>query len=639
MKRDAGLVAHEQARFILAHGWRASAYEMAHVLGVTPDDVERVRRTEACTKVQTPKKFAELYSLWHGRVPEENEWPAPRKGRSGQYEWIGPEIAMLASLVGVLGIKDLVQTLTARLKEVTGDLDASRNKNAVQVMINRIGLQSSDVVGGITTNAAAEQINSLAIVHQAIDNGDLRANRVGRLWVIPHAAWEEWKSKRVLAPAGYVRLASIKEALGITSDKLPEFANKGYIPTAIRCNPNGGPSTKFGTWWISPETAKKLVDDRHAGRPMPWHGKAIKENLDATYKLWEERKHPATCPTCITIWGTAGAPSNRAEFQEQYVPLAHGAKRHLTRAWDPGFTPAQLAKDCAIPRTKAQVLKAIANGVLQVTPQGGVDYVTRSDASKWQARKCPLGDNETSWVSLETACKLYMFTMEEIEGFIATNKLTKHIGTQGAMRGISYVPKQMCRNLRETIGFSEEEAAKRAGVSVERFREVLEGVNWRRTAGIPLSTLQAVIKRLESKEGYTLEEAAVAVGESLQWVIDRKLDGTVTVLTAKWDREREYLREPMIERLRKYKANPPAKVRSAKDWLQLSPAAKEAGVTTSTIIRWAEDGELAREMVDGRWRYPREAVRARARIYWPTVRFHRAVPPAWLQVESKKSGG
>lgn len=635
MKREEGLVDSELDHYILTYGWRAIAYELAHVLGIEPEVVDRVRKTGACKKLESPKKFAELFSLWRGRAPEDADWPVPRKqGRGGHYEWYGPEVALLASLVGTLGIQDLVQALTTRLQTLTGDPEACRNKNAVQVRMNKIGLQSADVVGGITTTDAAQQIGSLAIIHQAIEKGSLRANRLGRLWVIPHAAWEEWKAARVLAPEGFVRLASIKEALGMTSDKLPDFANKGYIPTAIRCNANGGPSTKFGTWWISEATAKKLVADRHAGLPMPWHGKAITENLKATFKLWEKRKHPKSCPTCATIWGAGGAPTDRADFQDRYVPLAHGAKRHLTRAWDPGFTPAELAKDCAIPRTEAEVLKAIANGVLQLSPQGGVDYVSRSDARQWQARKCPLGESDRSWVSLETACKLYMFSMEEIEAFIASKQLTRHVGTEGGMRGIVYVPKQMCRKLRETLGFSEEEAAKRAGVSIEVFRKLLEGVNWRQTAGIPLSTLQAVIRRLESKEGYTLEEAAAAVGESVQWVIDRKLDGTITVLTAKWDRGREYLREPMLDRLRAWQANPPKNVRPRKDWLQLSPASKEAGVTTSTLIKWAEEGSLAREMIDGCWRYNRDAVRARARIYWGAVRRIRLQPPGWLQDEA-----
>ena len=116
--------------------------------------------------------------------------------------------------------------------------------------------------------------------------------RVGRLHVIPYAEWEAWKAKRVFPPDGYVQLSSIREPLAIKSDKLSEYARMGLIPTAIRCNPYGtkGPSTQFGTWWISKETADQLLADRRAGRQMPWHGKytdnlrnGVENPLDITF--------------------------------------------------------------------------------------------------------------------------------------------------------------------------------------------------------------------------------------------------------------------------------------------------------------------------------------------------------------------
>ena len=72
---------------------------------------------------------------------------------------------------------------------------------------------------------------------------------------------------------------------------------------------------------------------------------------------------------------------------------------------------------------------------------------------------------------------------------------------------------------------------------------------------------------------------------------------------------------------------------AGEDWLRLSEAASEAGVSAATLLRWADDGELARKQAPSGYRYHREAVRARARQYWATVRFHRAVPPSWLAAE------
>lgn len=60
-----------------------------------------------------------------------------------------------------------------------------------------------------------------------------------------------------------------------------------------------------------------------------------------------------------------------------------------------------------------------------------------------------------------------------------------------------------------------------------------------------------------------------------------------------------------------------------------------AGVTTGTIMKWAENGELKRRKAKNGWRYHREAVRARARPYWEKPRLHRAIPPNWLHKEQR----
>lgn len=625
--------------FVLAYGWRAKLHELASVVGQDAEDVERLRRTGACQKLQKWKGFSELFSLWHGRQPEDSDWPLPRKmGSRGTYEWQGPEIALLASLVGSLGVSDIAQTLTNRLRERTGDPSAERNKTAVQLRINQIGMQTKDVIGGITTADAGREIGSLAIINQAINNKQLTAVRVGRLWVIPHDAWKSWKEKRVFPPEGYVLLSSIRDALSIRSDKLSEFARMGYIQTAMRCNPYGtkGPSTQFGTWYIDKEVADKMLADRRAGRPMPWHGKPILDNLRVTFKLWEKRKHPASCETCAEIWGTKGAPRSFEEYAERYAPLVHGAKRHLTREWTPGMTIPEVAAHAGC--STGHVRRAIDKGMLETRSEGTRQYVSRTDATRWKARKCPAGDSVKSWISIDTASKQYLFTPRELRGFITSGKLKSKIGTDGPMKGMVYVSKHQCGKLREEIGFSEEQAARRVGVTVPRLRILLEGVDWRKAEGIPLATVQAAIKRLESCEGYTIEQAAEKVGESVQWVLDRKRDGTIKVSQAKWDRRRVYITEPMLKRLQETKQNPIRKEqRFNDDWLRLSEAAFEAGVTATTIIRWAESSELERRQSKVGWRYHREAVRARARIYWKSVRFLRATAPGWMLAEGAEN--
>jgi hypothetical protein len=623
-------------RFVVEHGHGASAHDLAFILQRSFEDISHLRATGACSKGASRKNFVALFHLWHGREPEEGDWPSPRKVRCGEYEWQAPEVALLASLVGRLGKAEIAQTLTARLQLLTNDPEARRGMGAVQNTISRIGMQTADVVGGITTAAAGKEIGSLAIVNQAIHKGHLRPVRVGRRWVIPHDAWADWKARRIFPPDGYVPLATLKQPLSIRSDKLSEFARMGHVPTAIRCNPYGTglPSTQFGTWYVAPDVAEGLIADRHAGRPMPWHGKPIGDNLRATYRLWRSRQHPTSCKTCAEIWGQRGGPKIFEDYAERYPPIAHGAKRHLTLPWTPGLSAAEVARKagCSV----SQVRRAIDNGTLSAETRGRTAFVTRTDATRWISRGSPAGDTQKSWISLETAQQRYLFTSRDLKAFIASGALKSKTGTHGAMRGIVYVSKAQCAKLREEIGFTEQEAARRAKITVPQLREALPVVNWRGTGAIPLATVQAVIKRLQSNPGYTLEEAAKLIGQDAAWVEDRIKDGTVRPLRTRHDHARLYLSEPMIRRLRAAIKAPRAQTVPRAEWLRLGEAALEAGVTTATIIKWAECRELARVADTKGWRYPRDAVRARARAYWRTSRFRRATPPQWLGAENTR---
>lgn len=633
MTEEAVKVAADWEVFVIANGWKAHAYELAAVIGQPAAAIMRLRATGACSRLDKPKDFSELFALWHGREPVEDDWPAPRKvGAGGTYEWQPTEVALLASLVGQISQPEIAEVLTTRLREKTGDSDAERTTNSIQVRTNLIGLQTTDVVGGLTTAEAARDIGSFAIVNQMIDKGEIQTRRIGRLHVIPYDAWQKWKSKRVFPPAGYVQLSTIREALAIKSDKLSEYARMGLIPTAIRCNPYGtkGPSTQFGTWWISKETADQLLADRRAGRQMPWHGKYT-DNLRTTYKLWERRKHPAACKTCVEIWGELGAPKNFEDYSSRYPGLAHGAKRHLTRPWSPGLSPSEVA--AAAGCSEQRVRYAIKKGTLAATRQGNNLYVTKTDATRWKARKCPTGDSEKSWISMATAQKLYLFTERELRRFMEEGTLKSRVGVDGPMKGIVYVLRHQCGQLREKIGFTEEQAARRLGITVERFRHVVEGVDWRHAERIPLVTVQAVRQRLESRHGYTIEEAAKALGKTEGWVKEQIEKGATRVSRAKWDRRRVYITEPMLQRLREVSDQPDDAEKLGAEWLSLSEASLEAGVSLATLNAWGVKGELAYREHKGMRHYHRQAVRARARRYWESPRLHRPTPPDWLQEE------
>ncbi len=618
--------------FVLRYGKNSPLHELAAVVGQSKEAVSRVRQAQGGGRKRNGRRFAELFALWHGREPKDCEWP-PLQRAGGGYEWQGPELALLATLVGRFDKKQISALLTKRLRKLTRDRDAVRDLIAVQGKISQIGMTTSDVVGGITASDAGREVGSYFSVLHSITQGKLAARKVGRIFVIPHAAWEEWKSRRVFPPKGYVPLSSIREPLGILSDsKLPEFAKLGYIETAIMCNPVGNVNSgRRGTWFIARKVALKLIRDRRAGRPMPWHGKAYPDNLKITFRLWRKRRHPASCATCAHLWGRKGPPATLEEFSQRYPPIARGGKRHLTRIYSEGLTVDEVAAHTGALRSR--VIRALQTGALQCHRKGRFVYVTKSQATRWRARHCPSGDGRRSWISIETAVRDYHFKESELRGFIREKRLVSKIGTHGAARGKRYVARDGCAELRRERGFTEARAARLAGVSIAKFRTLLRGVNWRGQDGIPLTTVHAVIKRLKSQPGCTIEAAARKLGRTVAWVTARINAGAARVTRARWDRRRRYLTDAMVERLLTWKSRRP--VHLGESWLGVAQSAAEAGVSIATLQMWADKGDLERRRTAKGQKFSRASVRRRARQYWKTTRLKRAIRPTWLQQEKK----
>lgn len=635
--RDAGSAAApapystDWRAFVLAHGHGALARDLAAVLGRDEADVQRVRHTGACVRGGPVRSFSELFALWHGRPPEDADWPLPVRGPAGSYEWQVPELALLATQVGQVGVRELAMLLSERLRALTGDAQACRTPSAIQSRIALLGLQTRDVVGGLTVAEAGRELGSRTIVQEAVRHGHLKTRRVGSVLVIPRAEWETWKSRRTAPPEAYVRLATLKPIICPGTDKLAEYANMGYVPTAVRCFPmqGGVPSSSRGTWFISPEVAEQLLADRRAGRPLPWYGKPTSSNLKQTFRLLQERMHPASCPECRKIWGQAGAPTTYEDYARRYPPLDHGAKRHLTRPWTPGLSVAEAARHCST--TAAMVRRAIDNGVLAAQLVDGRPYVTRMDATRWRARRCPSGEGAKSWIALDSAERCYLFTRKELKALIAAKRLRSKVGTDGSMRGKVYVLRQQCSEIRAHQGFELPDAARRAGVSVARLRELLAGAHWRRDGErVPLETLKTVIKRVQATTGLSIAEAAAELGVEDAWVSARVEDGTIRLTVDKWGSQEPRVTPPMMQRLRGALGKPEAQALEPQGWYGMGEAAADAGVSAATLVKWAEAGEVERRQVNGRWRYRRESLRARAERYWATCRFKRAPRPAWL---------
>lgn len=514
-------------RFVLAHGWRAWRYDLVAITGCSAAEIERLRATGACAKNGKIKRFAELFSLWHGRPPRDDEWPKPRRtGTARAYEWQTPEDALLATLVGRMDKAAIAKILTRRLRQRTGDPRARRSNWSVLVRMQKIGMQARDVVGGITASAAGREVGSYSAMIHAIEEKRLPTIKIGHHLVIPHRAWAAFKAARKLPPKGYVQLSTIREALAIRSDKLSEFARAGLVPTAELCNPFTAKNAR-GVWFVDGAFARKLVRDRHAGRPMPWQGTAIPGNIEKSYALWRRRQHPARCKACKDVWAPHRPPRTFEEYSKRYPALTLGAKRHLTRRWS-----------------------------------------------------------------------------------LAAAELLER---------------------RERTTYSEAEAARRAGVSVPKLRQLVRELGWRRSRKLSLPLVQAIVHRQTRLEARTIGQAAAELGIPKAWVKARIADGTIRVKRAKWDRRVVCITRPMYARLQRALSGAGKRWRLGKAWLQLKDAATEAGVCTGQIQIWGHRRQLVRRRSPNGWRYSRASVRARARRYWKTVRLHRAVPPPWLR--------
>lgn len=624
--------------FVIAHGFKARLDDLAFIVGQPAAAITRLRHS-GCRRRRHGLSFPELFTLWHGRSPVETDWPAPRKFHAhGQYEWQPSEQAVLASLIGRVGPEEIATTLTTRLRERTGDPTAVRTRISVIVAANKMGMTTHDVVGGKTVAQAARELGTRSILDHYIRHGKMRVVRVGRLNVIPHSELERFRAQRVYPPQGYVRLTTLRQPLGIRSDsKLPEYAVAGHIPTAIRCNPTGTRerSTQYGTWYIHPAVAKKLIADRRAGRPMPWWGQLNVDNAKRTYALWRKRQHPSECRECQVIWGGA-PPATFEEYCERYPAIAHGAKRHMTMPFKVGLSRQACADKCGVSIHTVQ--RAIDNGMLRSRRFRGRVRISESDAALWKGRRCPQGLSRFSWLAIPTACKYYGFTRRELLAHVRRRRLKVRIGENGPQRNVRLVAKQQIRELRDELGFSEREAARRIGVSVARLRVLLRALEWRGPAqGIPLEVLNNARQRLYSKSGSSIAEAARAVGKSIAWVEARIQDGTVRVLRTWWNKERRYLSAPMLRRLRVAATSgavPRRRLNS--EWLLVSDAATLAGVCSGTIQRYAAGQVIQRRRAPKGFMYHRRSVMAWARAYWQHPRYKRTdQKPAWLIEEER----
>ncbi len=624
--------------FVAEHGWHVRSHYLAAIVGVSELEINRLRSKSVLRRRKKALPFTEIFRLWHSRWPKDHEWPAPqRRGAGGTYEWQTREITLLISLAGRVGPDTIAKTLSERLRKLTGDPKASRSKQNVIGALARFGGAASDLVDGISIREAAAEFGSTAGIRSAIQSKELHAYKIGRLFCIPKEAWEKWKASREKVPDGFIRLASLKEPLSIKSDKLAEFARAGLVPGARCIKRSGapGPTSQYGTWYIPKNMAKKLVADRRKGRPMPWHGAPNKSNLQATFRLWEKRRHPADCDQCKRIWGRKGAPRGFAEYTERYVDLSRMDKLHLTKKrWQPGLNLHSAARMAAC--SHVEIRSAVKNRLLRARRHRNNIHLLPKDVMAWRKKGCPTSPKSRSFISVSTARKWYFFSDKELRRFIKRGLVSSFISKSPATWNQPMLAKVDLRLLREKEGFTIDMASKVVGVCREEVRRLMRECGYRvRKKNISIDAVYIMREKYRDRTyralpGVTLQEASERANASLAWVRARIADGTVKVLRDTQDRRRLYLTEPMMKRLLAYQRGYKRKYRHDGSWLTLDQACIEAGVTVGTFNDWYNAGEIATRQFRHGLRYSRETVRKRAKQYWAQTRWLRAKKPAWL---------
>lgn len=619
--------------FVAANAHRGTVSMLAAVVRQPVSRVDHVvtRIRAGAGSKKRAATFPELFAEFHGREPEEQEWPAPRKFAWG-YEWLAPELELLATLVGQLSGRDIASVLTQRLREVTGDSQAARGIVAVQGAAQRLGLQLGEALGGIACSAAALEIGSYNVVYHAIEARLLQAHKVGRIIVIDRASWKRFLASRDVIPDGYVRLSSIRTALGISSDaKLPEFASLGYIPTAVQIAPNGALGAGGGRiWYISQEVADRLVADRRRGSPMPWHGKPLAINLKCSYRRWRERRHPASCKTCREIWGGGGAPGSQQAFDQVYPGLTRKQKRHLTQQWCPGLTVDEAADLTG--QSAVTLRAAVKSGELKYKRASNVLYFTEAAVLRW-AKNQSARSGKDRFVRQDWIAARYGFTAREINALCVEGTLRR--------RGKA-ISEADCITYRLSHGIGVRSAAKHLGVSVPRLKRMIEDlcgtcddiVGWNRFRHI-----QSLVSRVQS---ISIEAAAQQLGKDVEWVKAHIDAGTVVPTTSKWARSERMLSKASVRKLRGLRRRklpvPPAAVpANADEWMTTPQAAKFAGVSTTLILRWRQEGGIPERLERTTVLLERKALRRRAARYWRherTRNYSRRPPPAWLKVRA-----
>lgn len=604
--------------FVVTYGYDADGHELGAAVGQSVDAIERVRVGGKCQHGPR-REFSELFTLWHGYAPTEADWPPPRRF-GDTYEWQAPELAIVASLVGRSSTRQIAAVLTARLRRVTGDPAACRPAARVIAAMQKVGLSTHDLLGGLsTTDAAVRAHTSTNLIYQEIRRGKLKTFRVGHRLVIPVAALDAWKASRLPEPPkGWIKLWDIRHQLGFSGvgEGLSWKARKGLIPQALFC-------AGF-RWWIPPAVAHDLLRRKKLGLAMPWRGHVEPTTARRSFELWQSRRH-AHCAECAAIWNTVGGEPRTFEvFYPRWMQIPEDRKRHLTAP--DGLSATRAADLYGFERHTLTL--AIANGIVPATRVGAKYVITRADLQRWLKRRTSHQPLTLLHAASRAGIPLSAVRAAIRRGEVKT--VRRHDGRPGLHA------REVMRLRVSRGGLSVSEAATRCEVSVPTFLKDAQAHGWIKGQTITVAFVRHLAKRRNAGWQLTFEAAAQRLGVSLDW-IERAIEQGHLAILRGVDARRRLVGRKRVDALRRTGLPILTERVETEGWLLLTQTRALAGVSVTTVLRWKTLGWLTTKPAHRGVYFSDTSLRAAARRHWAAKRYRFKQAPAWLQAERPSS--
>ncbi len=472
----------KERRFIKEYGPYASARVLAHVLGWTSPQVDLARRYWAARPKRNAGRvsFSMAFEAFRGRLPSLSDHPAPRWHPARKsYEWTEPQDDLIMKQYGLVSKEELASQLTRLLARLTGDPQASRSPNGVNLRASQLGLDgrfNHGTKGLLARQAAEESGISIHIILDALAKGELPTIGRGKYRFIPWEAWFPWRDrylarqKKVQAaiqalPEPCISASEARRRLGVGESHLGRFL-KGKLLRAWKID---------GRWYIAEAHVSEVRKARANG----------------TFKM--------DTPESGRLRQHANAQHRALRRQQRREP-GH------TRKAPPGYaTPVDLAFEAGV--APASVYSAIAAKSLLAKRNGQYFHIRRCDADEFIA----FVRGETSFVQRREA------------------RIRDRIHARG---GLTLVETMQVLNVGVTQILRYQKAGRlpsfKEGNRRGFLRSAVEALKAERKRSQPLIGRAATIEKLRPAGHVSVSEASVLIGHPQTLIYDGIHSGEIT---------------------------------------------------------------------------------------------------------------